>query len=280
MTNTIFSATGCARCNITKRYMKENDISYEEFDIRAEGKTEFSKFYRENRKNIFRDKDGVEFPVFTDGVVIRQGVSVVLGYLVAKDKLTGFIKRSELHGEWLDGIDISGGDPGHKEDLIKVVSHLKQNGLKIQAKTSGKNSVVLEALIKKNLVDKVIMEVKGPVSLYPTLLESPVEEEDIKRSIKLTCTSPEYSFFTTIVPYKSRTDNKVNFISSEEVAEAAKLIEEESQSKKQPYTLHSFDPEACKDEHLSSVEPLPSSALFKYRSAARRHQVMTEIGKK
>ena len=79
---------------------------------------------------MFRDKDGVEFPVFTDGQVIRQGVSVVLGHLVAEDKLQGFIGRSELHGEWLDGIDVSGGDPGKVDDLIKVLSYLKKTDLR------------------------------------------------------------------------------------------------------------------------------------------------------
>ena len=175
MTNTIYSATGCARCNITKKYMHENSIAYEEFDFKAEGKDAFSKFYRENRSEIFRDKDGVEFPVFTDGKVIRQGVSVVIGYLIAADTLQGFIGRSELHGEWLDGINISGGDQAYAEQLIQVLEYLKNSGLKIQAVTSGRNSEVLEAVMKKNLIDKVIMDVKGPAELYQGLTGTPID---------------------------------------------------------------------------------------------------------
>jgi glutaredoxin len=99
MTNQIYTATGCVRCKITKRFMKDNGISYEEYDFKAEGKEAFSQFYRDNRKDIFRDKDGVEFPVFTDGRVIRQGLSVVVGYLIAGEALSGFIGRNRLHGE-------------------------------------------------------------------------------------------------------------------------------------------------------------------------------------
>ena len=278
MTNTIFSATGCARCNITKKYMRDNSIDYEEFDIKAEGKDAFAKFYRENRNDVFRDKDGVEFPVFTDGQVIRQGVSVVLGHLVAEDKLQGFIGRSELHGEWLDGIDVSGGDPDKVDDLIKVLSYLKKNGLKIQAVTSGKNSNVLESLVNAGLVDRVIMNVKGPVDLYPLLAGEPVTEEDITRSIQLTCSVPEHNFISVITPV-ARTADNIDFITPEEIGETAKLIAEASGSKKCAYTLSSFDSGKCADERFAAIEPLPSASLFKYRTAARRYQVMTEIEK-
>ncbi|NNF46195.1 MAG: hypothetical protein HKN69_05445 [Desulfofustis sp.] len=278
MANTIYSATGCARCNVTKKYMGENSIEYEEFDFKAEGKEAFSKFYRENRSEIFRDKDGVEFPVFTDGKVIRQGVSVVIGYLVAGDDLQGFIGRSELHGEWLDGINISGGDPAKTDQLVQVISYIKQSGLKIQAVTIGKNSDVLEALLQKGLVDRLIMDVKGPAELYLDLTGSPVDEDDLKRSIKLTSTAPEHSFITTIAPV-SRSEGTIEYLSPEEIAETAQLIEEASGSKKNRYTLCPFDPKSINDERFASLEPLPSTAYFKYRTAARRFQVMTEIEK-
>lgn len=278
MTNTIYSATGCARCNIMKKYMKDNSIGYEEFDIKADGKDEFSKFYRENRKDIFRDKDGVEFPVFTDGKVIRQGVSVVLGYLIADDKLQGFIGRSELHGEWLDGIDISGGNPEHSEELLQVLTHLKQSGLKIQAVISGKNSKVLETVLQKGLIDRLIMDVKGPAALYQNIIGSTVNEDDLKLSIKLATTAPDYSFITTIGPVV-RSEETVDYLSPEELGATAQLIEEASGSKKNPYTLCLFDPKKSSDDRLSAVEPLAPPALFKYRTAARRFQVMTEIAK-
>lgn len=278
MTNTIYSATGCARCNIMKKYLKENSIDYEEFDFKAEGKDAFSKFYRENRKDIFRDKDGVEFPVFTDGKVIRQGVSVVLGYLIADDALQGFIGRSELHGEWLDGIDISGGESKHTEELLQVLRYLKQSGLKIQAVTSGRNSQVLETVLQEGLVDRLIMDVKGPAALYPKITGSPVDEDDLKHSIKLATTVQEYSFITTIVPVV-RSEETVEYLSPEELGATAQFIEEASGSKKNPYALVSFDPETSSDERLALMEPLPSSEFFKYRTAARRFQVMTEIAK-
>ena len=278
MANIIYTATGCARCKITKRYLRDNGIDYAEFDIKDEGKDAFAQFYRENRNDIFRDKDGVEFPVFTDGKTIRQGVSVVIGYLVAGDDLQGFIGRSELHGEWLDGIHISGGNPAETDGLVQVISYLKQNGLKIQAVTSGKNSKVLEALLQKGLVDRVIVDVKGPASLYPQISGEPLDEDDLRRSISLASTASEYRYVTTIAPV-IRPAGEFEYITPEEIGDTAQLIEEASGTKKNPYTLCKFDPQTSTDERLQSMEALPSSAMFKYRTAARRYQVMTEIEK-
>ena len=68
-------------------------------------------------------------------------------------------------------------------------------------------------------------------------------------------------------------------LTPEETAETAKLIQEVTGSDKQPYLLRLFDPGQCSDDGLKIVEKMPPNALFAYRSAARRHQVLTEIEK-
>ncbi|NQU64558.1 MAG: hypothetical protein HQ517_09795 [SAR324 cluster bacterium] len=172
METTIYSATGCVRCKITKNYLNEQQIPFKEFDFKAEGKEEFAQFYRTNRKQIFRDQDGVEFPVYYNGSQIKQGVSVILGYLIAGDGLSGFIHRNQQHGEWIDGFDISAGDP-----------------------------------------------------------------------------------------------------------RTAEIIKDASGSNKLPYVLKPFDHSTATDELFKNLEPLPTSALFKYRTQARRFQVLSEIEK-
>ena len=61
--------------------MAKQEIPFQELDIRVEGKEAFAKFYRANRKDIFRGEHGVEFPVFTDGEAVRQGLAVIIAYL-------------------------------------------------------------------------------------------------------------------------------------------------------------------------------------------------------
>jgi glutaredoxin len=276
MSHIIYTATGCVRCKITKRFMAEQGIAFDEFDIKSEGKEAFARFYRANRNAIFRDEDGVEFPVFTDGSVIRQGVSVVIGHLIAGDGLDGFIGRSALHGEWIDGFNISGGDPARGDELIRVLSCLKQNRLKIQLTTSGRNAALLEKIIARGLADRMIMEVKGPAELYESLTGQTVDARELEQSIRLTTRFGEFQYFTTIAPVK-RSQDEISFLSPEEIGQTARMIESATGSKKQPYELRPWDPACAMAEDLKSVELLPDSALFKYRAAARRYQVMTEI---
>jgi len=273
MSNSLFSATGCARCRITKNYMQENDIGFEEFDFTTDGKDAFNKFYRTNRDQIFRDKDGVEFPIFTDGKVIKQGVSVVIGYLLAKDGLSGFIGRSLLRGQWIDGFDVSGGDPQFTEELITVLSYLKKSGLKTTLNSSGRNSQILKRIVDEGLADRVRLTVRGPVELYPQILG-----EDITESIRQAVRVSDYHFFTAIAPL-IRADNTVSYLTPDEVAATAEMIEKTTGSKKHPYKLSLCDLELPNDERLKSVSPLEPSVMFKYRTAARRFLVMTEIDK-
>lgn len=278
MSNTLFSATGCARCKITKNYMRENKIDFDEFDFKADGKDAFNKFYRANRNQIFRDRDGVEFPIFTDGKVIRQGVSVVIGYLLAKDELSGFIGRSLLHGQWIDGFDVSGGDPKFAEELITVLSYLKKSGLKTSLNSSGRNSQILKKIVDEGLADRVRLTVCGPVELYSQILGENIDVEDITESIKQAVRVSDYHFITAIAPL-IRADNTVSYLTPDEVAVTAEMIEEITGSKKHPYKLSLCDLKLLNDERLKSVSPQEPSVMFKYRTAARRFMVMTEIDK-
>jgi glutaredoxin len=278
MSNALYTATGCARCKITKSFLAENNIEFEEFDFKGEGQDAFGQFYRANRKDIFRDQDGVEFPVFSDGKQIRQGVSVIIAYLVSGGKLDGFIKRSLLHGEWIDGFDVSGGNPEEAEDLVKVLSYLKEKRLKIQLTGNGINADVLEQLQAAGLGDRLIMEVKGPESLLHALYGNGVDMAEMNKSLSLAAKFPEYSLVTTIAPIK-REGGEITYLTPEEVGHTARLIEQATGSKKNPYFLRTFQPDETDDEDLKGVEPLTSSDMFKYRNAARRFQVLTEMEK-
>ena len=87
-----------------------------------------------------------------------------------------------------------------------------------------------------------------------------------------------YKFYTIIVPV-IRSDNQIRFLSPDEIGLTAQMIETATQSKKEPYELRTFNPASTMDEAFKPVEALPDGAMFKYRIAARRYQVMTEIKK-
>lgn len=281
MEKIIYTATGCARCKIAKKFMDEQGVVYQEVDIKGEGKDSFGQFYRNNRSAIFRGKEGIEFPVFTDGGSIRQGVGVVVAYVHAGTALDGFIGRSELSHGWMDGVHVSGGNPSLADSLIVVLDFLKKNGLKLQLETNGRNAPLLERVLDSGLGDRVIMEVKGPLILYSSTVEGGVDPEEVKKTIALVARFPEYRFVTTVSPIVRQENEplEISYLTPEEVGETALLIKEATGSQKEPYLLRLFDPETSADQRFRSVGKLPADELFKYRAAARRHQVTADIEK-
>jgi len=260
--------------------MDEHGIPFQELDISAEGKDRFGQFYRNNRSSVYRGKEGIEFPVFTDGTIIRQGVGVVIAFLHAGTKLDGFIGRSELSHGWMDGIHVSEGDPALTDDLVGVLSYIRKNGMNLQLDTDGRNAQVLDRLLAEKLGDRVVMEVKGPLSLYGGMLGREIDPVEVKKTMELVTRFPEYRFRTAIGPVvRKEGEPEISYLTPEEVAETARLIQESTGSYKQPYVLRVFEPEAAPDERLKSVGKLTSNDLLRHRSAARKFQVLTEIEK-
>jgi pyruvate formate lyase activating enzyme len=279
MSLTLFTATGCSRCNIAKKFMRENGIVFVEHDAVGEGKELFGQFYRAHRSDIFRGADGIEFPVLADGNAIRQGVAPVIAYLQAGKRLDGFIGRSELSQGWVSGLNVSAGDPAALDMLSEVLGFLKKNGLKLQLKTDGRQALVLERLLDQGLGDRMVMALKGPRALYGAILGAEVDAEEVVRSMALVVKFPEYRFETTVapVPRGERGSEGIAYLTPEEIAETARWLKEVTGSHRQPYFLRMFTPPADSDGGFHTLEALSSNALLRHRSAARRHQVLTEI---
>jgi pyruvate formate lyase activating enzyme len=281
MNRTLFTATGCARCNITKKFMHEQGLAYDEHDAVGAGKDLFGQFYRAHRSAIFRGQEGIEFPVLVEGAVIRQGVAVVIAWLSAGPRLDGFIGRSELSKGWVGGLHVAGSDPAAVDELVAVLGVLKKHGLKLQLDTDGRNASVLETLLDKGLGDRLVMDVKGPKALYSALLGAEVDPAEISRTMALAKRFGEYRFETTVapVPAPGGDPGTIRYLTSEEIAETAAWVKEATGSHRQPYILRLFDPQAHPDDRFRSVERLTPNALLRHRTAARRHQVLTEIEK-
>ena len=279
MAITIYSAAGCLRCKIVKQFLEDTDQSYQDFDALGEGRKAFRTFYQNNRKSIYRGPDGIEFPIFSDGQIILQGLPMVMAHLIAGSSLNGFFKPGLLHGEWVDGIHVSGGDPARGEEFIGVLILLKKQRLKLQVETKGVNANLLEQVLEQGLADRVIMEIKGPLELYGSLLQKTIDPEEIKKSIALVAQFNEYYFYSTIAPILRKKDEleEFSYITPEEIAETASLIQETTGNNLQPYRLKPFDPQISEDVRLHTLEALPQNMFFKYRTMARKHLYKTEI---
>ena len=97
LSKTIFTATGCTRCKIVKGFMEKRAIPFVEKNMKAEGKEDFQRFYKANRKAVYRGCDGIELPIITDSAEIRQGIGAIIAYLHSGNKLDGFFSVGTLH---------------------------------------------------------------------------------------------------------------------------------------------------------------------------------------
>ena len=279
MSITLYTATGFVRCRMVRQVLKERSLTYRNHDALGEGKEAFRSFYQTNRQKIYRGAEGVEFPVYCDGDVIRQGLPAVIAHLIAGLSLNGFFTHGRKHGQWIDGIHVSGGDPAYGEEFLEVLTYLKKQGFKIQIDTNGLNADLLASVIEHRLADCIIMEIKGPLDLYGILLQQPVDPAEIEKSIILVSKYSEHRFVTTIAPMVRQPGDppEISYITPAEVAEAAKLIKTATGDNRQPYGLRFFDHQNANGERLRTCEALTQSMLFKYRTQARKHQFKTEI---
>ncbi len=271
MAFSLFSATGCARCKIVKSYMDDNHIDYQEFDFKAEGKDEFNAFYRKNRPNIFRGEEGVEFPLLYDGDTVVQGVGVIIAFLKEEKLLEKFVSRSELSHGWVSGLHISGGEDSLGDTFIEVVAFLKSYGLLTQIETDGSNARVLNQLIDKSLVDRLIMNLTGPANLCEKISGTLMEEKELSQSLSFLEKCPEYKIVLSLTPFQ-REGNQIDIISPEEAGQVAAFIEQATGKKTHPFFIRDDIPS-------EEGETVPRPNLFKYRTACRRYMVKTEIVK-
>ena len=271
MAFTIFSTTGCMRCKIVKSYMDDHGMVYEDHDIKAEDKDVFNGFYRRNRPDIFRGKEGIEFPILYTGEKIKQGVGEILAFLKSEDKLTEFIKRSDLSHGWISGLNISAGNVSMGNDFLEILRYIKAHGLLIQLETDGRNANLLETIIKENLVDRLFFQLRGPAELYKAITGYSLKDEDLFKSLSLVKKSPEYQIILSIACLE-RPNGETEFLTYEEAKKAAALVEQATGSKKHPFYIKGVVPPP-----ELGIKALPSSAFFKYRTACRPHMILAEI---
>jgi pyruvate formate lyase activating enzyme len=123
------------------------------------------------------------------------------------------------------------------------------------------------------------MEIKGPMPLYAALTGAPVDAQDVERSMTLASGFREFRFATTVAPVPVTEDGPATprYLTPEEIAATALWLKQATGSHRQPYFLRVFDPLASADERFRRMERLAPGALVRHRTAARRHQVLTEV---
>jgi len=126
------------------------------------------------------------------------------------NKIENHIKETDLFSfletrkGLLDGVVITGGEPCLQPGLIDFCQDIKKMGFKVKLDTNGTFPLVLENLIKGQLVDYVAMDIKSNLSTYSTAAGKDVDLKAIEKSITLIMEQSKefgvsYEFRTTCV---------------------------------------------------------------------------------
>ena len=268
---TLYKAPDCLRCKITKDYMEAANIPYEAFDLAAD-KDIVNTFYRTNRASLYRNPEGVEFPMFHDkeNGVIRQGTGVVLAYLLAGDRLDGCVSRSELLHGWISGLDVSKCPDGLEDKFLELIRLLARGGLQVCLQSDGRRADLLEKILAENLVEKMILIIPGPAPLYPDATGGPAPSpEELGKSIRLVKTRKNHVIRLHIAPIRAA-DGSFYRISPDQAGEAAKMVLEACGDLTLPFAIQ------ASGETAPGLEA-PDGNLLPYRSKVRAHLPKADI---
>lgn len=105
--------------------------------------------------------------------------------------------------KWIEGVTVTGGEPTMRKTLPDLLKTIKALGIQIKLDTNGSNPVVVERLLREELIDAVFMDVKAPLhsEIYSRVAGVPVNIDVILRTIDLLRNAPvEVAFRTTVIP--------------------------------------------------------------------------------
>lgn len=269
MSITLYAAPNCLRCKIVKDFFAERGLEYTAYDFKAD-KDIFNTFYRANRPSIYRNPEGVEFPIFEDGKVIKQGTGEILAYLLSGQALEPCVTRSDLLHGWISGLNVSACPEGQEENFITLIRLLAKGGLTVELRSDGRRADLLQKVLDEKVVTRVVLDVVGPASMYPMVTGGELDPEDLKRSIDLVRSYPEHLIRILASAYPGE-GGALTRLTPTEAGEAAKMVFEVSGDRMLPVFIEA--------QAADGLEMLEGQALLPYRSKVRTSLVKAEIRK-
>lgn len=273
MSTTLYTAPNCIRCKIIKKYFADTDTPYETIDFKEDSDT-FNKFYRTNRKAIYRNSEGVEFPLYQSDDVIKQGSGEVLAWLLGQGALKESVKRSDmLHGK-IAGLYPGMCPAGQEENFTEIIQRLSDGGLEVWLETDGRHPDLLEKLLKiKNT--HAILNIVGDEETAKEIFGGIANKEELKKSIDLVLASPGGRVRFLIMPIKN--GDNYQWADPEQAAKAAKIIADAYGKPTLPITVEKLSIDTPWPVH--GLTPVAEADLLKYRNALRKHLFKAEVGK-
>jgi len=266
---TLYTAPDCLRCKIVKDFLAAQGAEYATVDFKAD-KDRFNAFYRAHRSDIYRNPEGVEFPLCDDGAVIRQGSGEIIARLLAGDALRPCVTRSDLLHGWISGLNVSACPAGQEENFKTLLRALAKGGLSVFLRSDGRRPGLLGEILAENLAARVTLDVLGPAARYPAIAGGELAPGDLARSLAAVRSHPDHLVRLLLVPYPGP-DGAPTRITPAEAGQAAQMLLDACGERQLPVGIEAVP--------APGLEPLEGQALLPYRSKARYALVRADIRK-
>jgi pyruvate formate lyase activating enzyme len=165
----------------------------------------------------------------------------------------------ERRSDVLTGITLTGGEPTLQRDLAEFIERARSLGYDVKLDTNGYQPDVLAALLDKNALDYVAMDVKAPPGRYAELAGLPgLDIARIEESLRLLRESKvAYELRTTVVP---------GLLDSDDIEAIARWI-----AGAERYVLQQFRGRGTLNPALAEVDPYLPDYLRQMADKARNH---------
>ncbi len=211
----------------------------------------------------FQPQSLIEYPGKVSSVVFLSGCNFRCPFchnfdLVLPDKIKkmkgGDERRilSRLKGDkLLDAVCVTGGEPTLQEDLPDFLKKVKGMGLSVALETNGSRPEAIEELIKRKLIDRVMMDIKSCREEYDKASGVDVDMEKIQKSIDMIREMKDYEFRMTVVP---KLHDKDVLIKIGEWLKGSKT-----------FVLQQFKPDKTLDKSFQCVKPYTEEKLKQFK---------------
>lgn len=154
----------------------------------------------------------IDFPQKISAVVFTGGCNFRCPYCHNPELVVGWEKLPTIEEEdiltflkgrkgLLDGLCITGGEPTMHNKLQDFIEEVISLGFKVKLDTNGSIPLMIEEILRRNLIDYIAMDIKATPEKYDIASGTRVNFRDIKKSVRLIMDSEiDYEFRTTVFP--------------------------------------------------------------------------------
>ncbi|HPU31051.1 MAG TPA: anaerobic ribonucleoside-triphosphate reductase activating protein [Syntrophorhabdaceae bacterium] len=173
------------------------------------------------------------------------------------------IKRLKKFKKWVNHIVITGGEPTIHKGLLELIEEIKSLGFNIKLDTNGSNPEMLKELAKRDLLDYIAMDIKGPLDRYSRWCGIEVDVEKIKESLRFILEgSIDYEFRMTVVPF---------FHKKKDVYETVKYIKTAKR-----FYIQEFKPRNTLNPSFMTIEPFSPDKIKEIKENVKRLFVLKD----